>query len=254
VAGEGLAALTAEVEFQAQRLLGVPRRKPRSATGRGSVNKTIEVEADVKPTETLLYQLLETEQGGVAIYEKALECIIDESLREEFTRYLQQTEQHVVAARKILEVFGFDPEEPHPAREMCRIFNKTLLRMMDQAIASGDRQHAQLVAAGCVVEAETQDHMNWELAGELAKHTNGNPGKILRAAYEKVEEEEDGHLYRSRGWARELWMQALGLATLPVIDEQPLEPLDDEDLIEDDGQETPTRTLPRRSPARSAQH
>lgn len=218
------------------------------------MNKTIEVEADVKPTETLLYQLLESELGGVAIYEKALECILDETLREEFTRYLKQTETHVKTARQILEVFGFDPDEPHPAREMCRMLNKTLLRMMEAAIDAGDPKHAQLVACTCVVEAETQDHMNWELAGELAKHTNGNPGKVLRAAYAKVEEEEDGHLYRSRGWARELWMQALGLSSLPVIDEQPLEPLDDDDLLEDDELETPTRTLPRRSPARPAQH
>ncbi len=221
------------------------------------MNKTTEVGAEVKPTETLLYQLLETEQGGVAIYEKALECIVDESLREEFGRYLKQTEQHVETARQVLEVFGFDPEEAHPAREMCRVFNKTLLRMMDQALAAGDPQQAQLVACGCVVEAETQDHLNWELAGELAKHTNGNPGKLLRAAYEKVEEEEDGHLYRSRGWARELWMQALGLASLPLVEDLALELAEEEELEGDDEPEqrpSPTRARPRRSPARVPHH
>jgi hypothetical protein len=183
------------------------------------LNKPIELEAEVKPTETLLYQLLETELGGVAIYEKALECIVDESLRQEFTRYLEQTEDHVQIARQILEVFGYDPDQHHTARDLCRALNRTLLMMMEQALASGDMRHAQLVACDCVVQAETRDHLNWELAGELANHTNGNPGKLLRAAYQNVEEEEDGHLYRSRGWARELWMQALGLGELASVED-----------------------------------
>ena len=32
---------------------------------------------------------------------------------------------------------------------------------------------AQIVAAECVVDAETKDHQNWELIGELSKKLGG---------------------------------------------------------------------------------
>ncbi len=42
----------------------------------------------------------------------------------------------------------------------------------------------------------------------------------LTEAYEEVEDEEDEHLYHTRGWCRELWLEALGLeAQLPPLEE-----------------------------------
>jgi hypothetical protein len=71
-----------------------------------------------------------------------------------------------------------------------------------------------------VVEAETKDHMNWELLGMIAKRATGEAGKALREAHERVEPQEDRHLYHSKGWARELWLAALGLpAVLPPPEE-----------------------------------
>ena len=32
---------------------------------------------------------------------------------------------------------------------------------------AGEAKAAQLVAAECVVEAETKDHLNWDLSGRL---------------------------------------------------------------------------------------
>ena len=80
---------------------------------------------------------------------------------------------------------------------------------------------AQLVAAECVVEAETKDHMNWELIGEVAKKLTGDEAKALKEAHGEVEEQEDEHLYHTMGWARELWLESLGLpAVLPPPEEQ----------------------------------
>ena len=42
----------------------------------------------------LLYQALETERGGIAVYETALRCAIDEDLRKEWEEYLEQTRHH----------------------------------------------------------------------------------------------------------------------------------------------------------------
>ena len=55
-----------------------------------------------------------------------------------------------------------------------------------------------------VVHAETTDHFNWQLIGEVAKKMTGAEGKALKEAYEEVEDEEDEHYYHSKGWLREL--------------------------------------------------
>lgn len=43
----------------------------------------------------LLYQALETEKGGVQIYTTALRCAVNEDLKEEWSKYLEQTKAHV---------------------------------------------------------------------------------------------------------------------------------------------------------------
>ena len=89
------------------------------------------------------------------------------------------------------------------------------------ALAEGEPEAAQIVAAECVVLAETKDHLNWELLGQVAKKTKGDEKKTLEAAQEKVEEEEDEHLYHTAGWARELWIEFLGMpAVMPPPEEE----------------------------------
>jgi len=91
---------------------------------------------------------------------------------------------------------------------------------MEMALAAGDANAAELVAGECVVLAETKDHLNWELIGHVAKHATGDEAKVLLAAYEEVEEDEDHHLYHTTGWTRELWIDSLGFpAVLPPPEE-----------------------------------
>lgn len=54
----------------------------------------------------------------------------------------------------------------------------------------------------------------------MAKELKDATGKALKDAYEQVEEQEDEHLYHTTGWARELWIQSLGMkAVLPPPEE-----------------------------------
>jgi hypothetical protein len=178
-------------------------------------------DAATKATETLLYQLLETELGGVQVYETALRCVVNEDLKEEWEKYLGETKRHVVLARGVLQAAGLDPDADVPARMTVRLMGETLVKMMKTAISEGDRKAAELTACECVVEAETKDHANWELVSELAKHAKGDLRQALRDACEEVEPQEDHHLYHTKGWARELWMDALGLgAELPPPEEK----------------------------------
>lgn len=86
---------------------------------------------------------------------------------------------------------------------------------------SGKREAAELVACECVLLAETKDHSNWELLSKCAEKAKGDEKKALTAACEEVEDEEDEHIYHSKGWCRELWIQSLGMpAVLPPPEEE----------------------------------
>jgi len=168
----------------------------------------------------LLYQALETELGGFQVYATALRCAVNEDLKEEWTEYLEQTEEHVQIVQEIMETLGLDPEIETPGRKVVRHIGQALVKAMEMALSSGDPKAAQLVAAESVVLAETKDHLNWELIGEAAKKATGEVAKALKEAHDEVEDEEDEHLYHTTGWTRELWIDSLGMpAVLPPPEE-----------------------------------
>lgn len=169
----------------------------------------------------LLYQALETELGGVQVYTTALRCVENKELKEEWQEYLEQTHKHVQIVTDLMDTFGLDPEKETPGRKVVRHTGESLVKAMEMALKSGEAGAAQLVAAESVVLAETKDHLNWQLIGEAAKKTKGEEAKALKAAHEEVEKEEDQHLYHTAGWARELWLEALGIkAVLPPPEEK----------------------------------
>jgi len=168
----------------------------------------------------LLYQALETELGGVEVYTNALQCVENDELKEEWEKYLEQTQNHVQIMQDVLTKLGLDPNEETPGREVVRNIGEALVSSMQLALSEGDRGAAQLVAAESVVLAETKDHQNWHLIGEVIKKAKGELAKTLKEAYDQVEDEEDEHLYHTKGWARELWIESLGMkAVLPPPEE-----------------------------------
>ena len=169
----------------------------------------------------LLYQALQTEMGGVEVYETALRCVQNEDLKEEWEEYLEQTEHHVEIVREAFTKLGLDPETETPGRAVVRHIGESLVKAMEMALESGPPEAAEVVAAECVVLAETKDHLNWELIGMLAGKAKGETAQALRDAYKEVEDQEDEHLYHTQGWSRELWIQCLGMpAVLPPPEEE----------------------------------
>jgi ferritin-like metal-binding protein YciE len=168
----------------------------------------------------LLYQALETEMGGVQVYTTALRCVENEELKEEWEKYLDQTRNHVQIVQDVMGVLELDPEKETPGRKVVRHIGESLVEAMEMALKSGEAGAAQLVAAESIVLAETKDHLNWQLIGEAAKKATGDAAKALKQAHEEVEDEEDEHLYHTAGWARELWIESLGMkAVLPPPEE-----------------------------------
>src|SRR5688572_514973 len=176
---------------------------------------------DQKQRDELLYQALETERGGVQVYTVAIECAVNEDLKKEWEEYLDQTKHHVEVVEELFSKLGLDTETETPGRAVVRHIGQSLVKAMEMAQQAGEPKAAELVAAECVVHAETKDHLNWELIGELAKKEKGDAGKALKQAHEEVEEEEDEHLYHTVGWTRELWIESLGMpAVLPPPEEE----------------------------------
>ena len=168
----------------------------------------------------LLYQALETEIGGVQVYETALRCVKNEDLKKEWEEYLEQTRNHVTVVEDILTKLDLDPNEETPGRKVVRTIGESLVESMELALAEGEPGAAQLAAAEAVVLAETKDHQNWHLLGEVSKKVKGEVAKLLKEAYDEVEHEEDEHYYHTKGWARELWLESLGMqAVLPPPEE-----------------------------------
>ena len=169
----------------------------------------------------LLYEALETEMGGVQVYKMAIQCAVNQDLKEEWEKYLEQTHNHEQVVRELLGKFSLDPQAETPGRKVVRHIGESLVGAMEMARKSGKPQAAQIVAAECVVLAETKDHLNWELIGQVVTKTKGEDGKALKEALEQVEEEEDEHLYHTTGWTRELWIESLGLpAVIPPPEEE----------------------------------
>jgi rubrerythrin len=169
----------------------------------------------------LLLQALETEMGGVQVYQTALGCVVNEDLKEEWEKYLDQTNRHVEVMRELFEKLGLDPEQETPGRKVVRHIGKSLVAAMEMAKKSAEPEAAELVACECVVFAETKDHLNWELMAQCAEKAKGKEAQTLKEACGEVEEQEDEHLYHSKGWSRELWIETLGMpAVLPPPEEK----------------------------------
>ena len=171
--------------------------------------------------EELLYQALETELGGEQVYMKAIECAQNEDLHKEWEKYLAETRTHQDILGRIFTAASLDHGVETPGRKVVRHKAEALIAAMDMALEEAGPEAAELVAAESVVEAETKDHQNWELLARVAGEVDGDLAEALNEAYDEVGEQEAEHLFHTQGWARELWLQSLGMAAaLPPPEEE----------------------------------
>jgi rubrerythrin len=175
---------------------------------------------NLKQVKELVLQSLEHEIGGVKVYQTAVDCAVNADLKKEWREYLEQTRRHVTVLEGVCRELGLDPQQETPGRSVVRHLGKALVEAMKLSLSAGDAAAAQLVACECVVLAETKDHQDWELIGKCAGHLDGPQAEVLQKAYDQVEDQEDEHLYHTKGWCRELWIQSLGIpAVLPPPEE-----------------------------------
>jgi hypothetical protein len=171
--------------------------------------------------EELLYQGMETELAGEQLYVTAVEAAVNDDVREEWGKYLEETRNHQEILKRVFEVAGLDPDTETPGRKIVRQKGEALVAAIKQAQSAGDPKMGELVAAECIVEAESKDHHNWELLGQMVEHLSGDLKTAVKDAYDEVSEEEAEHLFHTMGWARELWLDFMGVpAVLPPPEEE----------------------------------
>ncbi|MDP3230446.1 MAG: hypothetical protein Q8N13_21085 [Acidovorax sp.] len=175
---------------------------------------------DSQQLNDLVIQMMETELGGEQVYRTAISCAINADLKKEWQEYLDETLTHQDVVRSLCDTLGLDPDMQTPSRAVVKHIGESLVKAMQLAQKGGNPAAAQLVACECVVHAETKDHANWELLGKVAEVATGDVGKALKTAHAAVEQDEDHHLYHTKGWCRELSIEALGMpAVLPPPEE-----------------------------------
>jgi hypothetical protein len=175
---------------------------------------------DSQQLNDLVIQMMETELGGEQVYRTAIQCAINPDLKEEWEEYLQETLTHQNVVRSLCDTLGLSPDTQTPTRKVVKHIGESLVKAMQLAQKEAGAAATQLVACECVVHAETKDHANWELLGKVAEVATGDLGKALKAAHQAVEKDEDHHLYHTKGWCRELAIEALGMpAVLPPPEE-----------------------------------
>ncbi|MEZ4241721.1 MAG: DUF892 family protein [Myxococcota bacterium] len=171
--------------------------------------------------EDLLQQALETEKGGEKLYEAAIRAAANDDLREEWQEYLEETKSHQQKLQAVFEALGIEPEPDRPSCAILRAKASGLVEAIENAIATLPPEAAQLVAGECVVEAENKDHLNWSLLEHVVQDGPKAFAEALREPVKEVLEQEAHHVFHTRGWVRELWMQHLGFgAALPPPEEE----------------------------------
>ena len=175
---------------------------------------------DSHQLDDLVLQMMETELGGEQVYRTALTCAVNPDLKKEWESYLEETLTHQDVVRSLCDTLGLDPDAQSPSRAVVKHIGESLVKAMLLAKQGGNPAAAQLVACECLVHAATKDHANWELLGKVAEVATGDVGQTLKSAHKAVEKDEDHHLYHTKGWCRELALEALGLpAVLPPPEE-----------------------------------
>ena len=126
----------------------------------------------------LLYQALETEIGGIAVYETAIKCAVNEDLKKEWEEYLDQTQHHHAVLESLFGELGLDPSTETPGRTVVRHVGESLVTAMEMALASGPPEAAQLVAGESVVQRRNEGSPQLGIApyGEREGHRDDRQG------------------------------------------------------------------------------
>ncbi len=119
----------------------------------------------------LLLQARETERGGIKVHIAAIEAAVNDDLREEWQEYPAERHRHEEVLTNVFNEVGLDTETPGPGRDVVAHHGASLVAAIEMAMANAEPTAAELVAAACVVLAETKDRQI-SLSSALIDHVS----------------------------------------------------------------------------------
>jgi rubrerythrin len=164
-----------------------------------------------------LSEFLMVEQCGWQLYRVVGSRATDKELKERYQEFGQETDRHRTILTSLIRDLGGDPDYVSPTARIAQAKSEALLQ---SALVSGPLSPEEREASDLenVVLAETKDHADWELLGQLAEQLpSGKARKAIEVAVAEVGPQEDEHL----GWAQAK-LAALGLTA--IMAESPPDP------------------------------
>ncbi|MCM2550431.1 hypothetical protein [Burkholderia glumae] len=162
----------------------------------------------------LLYQARETSLRAAAVYEAALACAARDELAEEWRAHRDAARRRAQVFGTAFDALGLDADATSHGRTAAAALGKSLLEVIAYAAQGDDRAAALRVAAECVLLIETKDQLNRTLLGIAAERITGPVAQVLKDLVEAIEADGEPRALHARGWSRELWLDALGLAAV----------------------------------------
>lgn len=139
--------------------------------------------------KNFLSEMLATEEGGVQLYDRALNQLEHEELRSKLEQYHEQTERHVELCQTMLEAAGVDTESKSPGAEATE---QKAQGLMDVEVPE---ELNDLNNIENLVLAETKDQWNWlTLSSLMAQIEDSQLKKVVSKAVREVERQERDHV------------------------------------------------------------
>jgi rubrerythrin len=150
----------------------------------------------------LLSSFLVHEQCGYHLYRTVSALTKNPMLSSKYQEFGAQTENHIGILEQLITDLGGTPGYVSPAARMTEAMNTKMMEAVTLISGSADENTVEQVMLEAVVLAETKDHANWRLLGQLAeKMSDGGAKNAFLAAVGQVEDQEDEHLQ----WASSTW-------------------------------------------------
>jgi rubrerythrin len=150
----------------------------------------------------LLSSFLAHEQGGFHLYRTVSTLTNNPMLQAKYKEFGGQTESHISVLEQLISGLGGNPGYVSPAARMVEAMNTKMVEAVVLLCGAADENTREQAMLEAVILAETKDHANWKLLGQLAEQMpDGEAKEAFLDAAGQVEDQEDEHLE----WASSTW-------------------------------------------------
>jgi rubrerythrin len=169
-----------------------------------------------------LSQMLAVERGAEKLYQRAIDELDHEELRDRLERLYEQTRRHIELCEQMMEAAGVDidyqSEEAHLAEQKA-----------DSLLGTEAHEERDLNNLENLVLSETKDHWNWDMLSNLTGEINDRALRqaVRKASAEALRHERDHLKWTSDQLAR-LALQLAHRQEPAPAKEEPREPSEED--------------------------